>query len=91
MYFQLDETSFTDNSFSSTIYENPSEASIFVYESVELELSLATSRVDPYEPVEEDFTCPIKIVKGKIKFEINIALSQYFTILREAVFANLFY
>jgi hypothetical protein len=30
-------------------------------------------------------------VKGKIKFEINIALSQYFTILREAVFANWFY
>ena len=47
------------------MYDSPSEASIFVFESVELELSLATGRTDPYdEPVEEEFTCPIKIIKG---------------------------
>ncbi|XP_071178496.1 nucleoporin 88-like isoform X2 [Mytilus edulis] len=61
------EASFAESSITnSTKYDHPSEASIFVFESVELELSLATGRVDPYEPVEEDFTCPIKIIKDAL-------------------------
>lgn len=47
-----------------TIFETPTEASIFVYESVELEFSLATGTDDPVDPTEDEFACPIKILKG---------------------------
>lgn len=49
---------------SSLLYLNPDEVSLYVYESVELELSLTTNSVETDEYIEDTFTCPIKIMKG---------------------------
>jgi hypothetical protein len=48
----------------SLLYHNPDEVSLYVYESVELELSLTTNSVETDEYIEDTFTCPIKITKG---------------------------
>lgn len=55
-------------STTSEIYE---QKSLFVYESVELELSLASlpqinSNNDP--PEEDEYTCPIHLEQGKIAY-----------------------
>ena len=47
------------------MYETPNEVSLYVYESVELELSLTTNKLETDEPIEDDYTCPIRLVKGK--------------------------
>lgn len=49
---------------SSLLYLNPDEVSLYVFESVELELSLTTNSVETDEYIEDTFTCPIKIMKG---------------------------
>lgn len=51
----------TDTSF---LYEAPDDVSLYVYESVELELSLTTTSLKTDEFIEDTFTCPIKIIKG---------------------------
>ncbi|XP_061162673.1 nucleoporin 88-like [Saccostrea echinata] len=50
----------------SLLYEAPEEESLYVYESVELELSLTTSSVETDEYIEDTFTCPIKIIKDSV-------------------------
>ncbi|KAL5016642.1 hypothetical protein ScPMuIL_006231 [Solemya velum] len=46
----------------STIYESPQEVSLYVYETVELELSLSVPSLDVDGSVEDDFTCPIRLL-----------------------------
>lgn len=48
----------------SLLYEAPDDVSLYVYESVELELSLTTTSLKTEEFIEDTFTCPIKIIKG---------------------------
>lgn len=51
----------TDTSF---LYEAPDDVSLYVYESVELKLSLTTTSLKSDEFIEDTFTCPIKMIKG---------------------------
>ena len=39
---------------------------LFVFESVELELSLTTVSVETDESMNDYFVCPIKLIKGKL-------------------------
>ncbi|KAJ8312006.1 hypothetical protein KUTeg_009379 [Tegillarca granosa] len=52
-----------------TVYESPSEISLYVYESIELELSLTTHSINTDQPIEDDFTCPIKLYKDPLCLE----------------------
>ena len=49
----------------STFYTPPAEPSLFVYESVELELSLTTVTIETDEMVTDDFSCPIRLHQGE--------------------------
>jgi len=64
LLFPQSEAGWSSGVDNSTIFESPPEVSLFVYESVELELTLTTSRISPEDPSEEDFTCPIKLHAG---------------------------
>ncbi|KAK3082723.1 hypothetical protein FSP39_003496 [Pinctada imbricata] len=57
------ESSWNSLTENTSLYESPTEVSLYVYESVELELSLTTNKVQTDEPIEDDFTCPIKLIK----------------------------
>ncbi|XP_067648848.1 nucleoporin 88-like [Haliotis asinina] len=46
-----------------SIYEPVLEPTLWVYESVELELSLTTTDINDDRPIEDDFSCPIRIIK----------------------------
>nr|XP_022342130.1 nuclear pore complex protein Nup88-like [Crassostrea virginica] len=50
----------------SVLYDALDDVSLYVYESVELELSLTTSCLSTDEFVEDTFTCPIRIIKDPI-------------------------
>ena len=52
----------------STFFTPPAEPSLFVYESVELELSLTTVTIETDEMVTDDFSCPIRLHQGKTLF-----------------------
>ncbi|XP_013400315.2 nuclear pore complex protein Nup88-like [Lingula anatina] len=56
----LSEVSWTGTE-ASTQYDTLSETSLYVYERVELELSLTTVAVETDELIEDDFTCPIRL------------------------------
>ncbi len=49
------------------MYDPPPEPSLYLYESVELELSLSTVDIDSNEIVVDDFSCPIRLHAGKTK------------------------
>lgn len=46
------------------MYETPPIPSLYVFESVELELSLTTVSIESDEPVLDDFSCPIRLLSG---------------------------
>ena len=48
----------------SLVFEEPPTPSLYVYESVELELSLTTVSIETDEPVVDDFSCPIRLLSG---------------------------
>lgn len=58
------ETQSVISTDTSLLYEAPDDVSLYVYESVELELSLTTTSLKTEEFIEDTFTCPIKIIKG---------------------------
>lgn len=57
------ETQSVISTDTSLLYEAPDDVSLYVYESVELELSLTTTSLKTEEFIEDTFTCPIKIIK----------------------------
>ena len=59
------ESSWNSLTENTSMYETPNEVSLYVYESVELELSLTTNKIETDERIEDDYTCPIRLVKGK--------------------------
>ena len=58
------------------------DPSLYVYESVELELSLTTPSLDSDEPTEDDFTCPIRLHRG-------VYLRIYFKFMTILLFIHL--
>jgi hypothetical protein len=42
------------------------ESTLYVYESIELELSLTTVAIETDEVIEDDFSCPIKLHRGTV-------------------------
>ena len=52
------------------------EPMLYVYESVELELSLTTVAVEDDELIEDDFTCLIKLHAGK-SLALSLSLATY--------------
>ena len=57
-----------------TFYNPPPEPSLFVYESIELELSLTTVAIETDEMVTDDFSCLIRLHLGKF---VNQALLSW--------------
>ena len=60
-----------------TFYNPPPEPSLFVYESIELELSLTTVAIETDEIVTDDFSCPIRLHLGKF---VDQALLSYMSL-----------
>ncbi|XP_041349036.1 nucleoporin 88-like [Gigantopelta aegis] len=65
--FQSDSS--WQRSFDSSIFQKIEEPALFVLESVELELSLTTTRVENDEVIGNDFTCPVRLVKDPVNCE----------------------
>ncbi len=50
----------------STFYNIPPEPTLYVYESIELELSLTTVAIESDEVITDDFSCPIRLHSGNL-------------------------
>lgn len=54
--------------------------SLYVFECVELELALKLASGDEEEPLESDFSCPIKLHRGRAVIQVvGLYLLYYFT------------
>lgn len=52
--------------------------SLYVFECVELELALKLASGDEEEPLESDFSCPIKLHRGRVVVQVVGLYLPYF-------------
>ncbi|ELT91714.1 hypothetical protein CAPTEDRAFT_219050 [Capitella teleta] len=71
------EADFSEGSEKSIAYEPPAIPSLYVFETVSLELSLTTVSLETDEQVLDDFSCPIRLMAGNDAEIPNIGDGQH--------------